>query len=338
MALKATTLNSAVLKEVELEEVELKEQLISLHFFQQYLKCHLEYDNVGMLSVTAIADGLSHQSFKVCFKVRSVKHIFFVKCFTEKNADTRNTEINVTKVTGRAGLSPKVVYADDQFLITEFIDGNTLESIPLVTQEKVHHCLSLMEQLHQINHDDIAVNSLTPFIINEFDPSDILNSLIKALALSEQEVVQEIADDVLLLMPKVDKNQQVLCHGDMNFSNVFVGTVINENKLYLLDFECACVAEAEFDIAMMIAVNSLPVDVVFKHSYLAGLSKRRITRYLLLSLFINGLWYFNAACNHRGKIKKQRLLSLAKAQFIRFDSLNLIEESLASVLNFECKI
>jgi thiamine kinase-like enzyme len=333
VALEKTALNSAVLKEVEL-----KEQLISLPFFQPHLKHHLKYDNAGMLSVTAIADGLSHQSFKVC----GAEHTFFVKCFTEKNADTRNTEINVTKVTARAGLSPKVVYADDQFLITEFIDGNTLESIPLVTQEKVHHCLSLMEQLHQINHDDIVDKALSHIRITALTPSVILNSLIKALALSEQEVVQEtlqeIADNVLLLMPKVDKNKQVLCHGDMNFSNVFLGKVINENQLYLLDFECACVAEAEFDIAMMIAVNSLPVDVVFKHVYLAGLSKQKVTRYLLFSLFINGLWYFNAACAHGDIIEKQSLFSLAKTQFIRFDSLNLIEESLASVLNFECKI
>jgi thiamine kinase-like enzyme len=106
----------------------------------------------------------------------------------------------------------------------------------------------------------------------------------------------------------------------------------NCNRAWLIDFECAQLAPAEFDLAMFIAVNTFGkqdiTQLIAKYQTLVPtykLNSSLLQYYLLYSFFINGLWYLSnikpaAHIEIETTEVENKMLGLAIEQWAAFDS------------------
>ena len=145
----------------------------------------------------------------------------------------------------------------------------------------------------------------------------VVHNLLVDSGLSEQQYI--CIESTLKKLPKINIGRPlVVCHGDVNFSNVIFG-----KNTYLVDFECACKAEAEYDLAMMIAINLLnkSQQSTLLTTYEINNSIKpcydRLSSYLPYCYLINGLWYL-LKYREEGHSKYYQL---AQKQFSAFDFL-----------------
>lgn len=264
-------------------------------------------------SINKIPSGLSQH----CFKVTADNKVYFAKTISN------DTEVSVTEYAGKSGLSPSLIYHDKHWLITNFIDANNLAQSTLKTDDKINHAMKLMVQCHQLN--------VKPA---ELSAKYIINSLINNshYPKSQKVALSQLAE--LIIEPLSISRNDVCCHGDLNFSNVLINQY---QSAWLVDYECACIAPLEYDLAMFIAVNNLPSDeitmIIEQYEIQSSLyvDLQLLNHYLLFCYFINTLWYFNTY-HEKVLIKettedKQALLKHAQKQWHAFHSLITIDDS-----------
>jgi len=235
------------------------------------LPCFTQVD-----SISIIASGLSQH----CFKVTADNKVYFAKTLSD------NTEVLVAECAGKSDLGPSVIYHDQHWLISNFIDTDNLALSTLGADEKIKHAMKLMVQCHQLN--------IKPA---ELSAKDIINSLINNSHYPKSQKAALFQLAKLILEPLTISLNNVCCHGDLNFSNILMNQAKNA---WLVDYECACTAPVEYDLAMFIAVNSLDNNdrtrtiEQYETQSSVCVDLELLNRYLLFCYFINTLWYFNA--------------------------------------------
>ncbi len=274
----------------------------------------------GALTVSDINQGDSEQ----CFKVIDQKGIYFVKYFQQQQTSIVRQQVSqLNQLTDLLNLSPKLVFSDQYWQVYPFIDGVTLNNLSLPITNKIEQAIKLMVSCHQ----DISKEKLTYF--PELGIEEVVQPLTISLTPSQIDLISQITAK---LVDSLKITPEVICHGDINFSNIIVA-----QQSWLIDFDCACLANPEFDIAMMYAVNELPeqspqltidycIDYYHQNAKMEVKPlKLLVMRYLAFSYLINGLWYYEQAVKQDSKL----LLSKAKNQFNSFDQLKFVDQSLA---------
>jgi thiamine kinase-like enzyme len=282
----------------------------------------------GISKIEPIEQGLSHK----CFKVTTVDGLFFAKFFKNKSSKINQSlalqkEFVLTSLAFTHQLTAEVVFHDQQWLISRFILAPTLSNTALTANEKIDHCLTVMAQCHQL-----PINENLKELVKVLKLDELIEQLKGdcLLSQSQDKYLTQLIDPLIKKCINADveqsvlKSKKVLCHGDINYSNVIVG-----EKNWLIDFECAYIAAPEFDLAMMIAVNEITLapfkkslknlcqQYALKHLKKPFIDDDLVTRYLLLCFIINGLWYFSQAKQQEGKNYRE----LSEKQFIYFDKL-----------------
>jgi len=265
------------------------------------LPCFTEIEELSLLT-----DGFSH----TCVKVTTTTNVFFAK---KLNATTAEGEANASMACAEQGISPHIVYLDRQWLITEFIDGTSLADAKINADLKTVIALRLLASCNNLVASEYyqAIPMLnTSQSVNALlvKPTSILAPHLNFL----DKVTHSLTGAIDSLIIKTQPNN-VLCHGDVNFTNVLLG---KDKRAWLIDFECAHRAPVEFDLAMFIAVNDIPVEQLENiiDTYIALVPSVNINfdllhHYLLYSFYINGLWYLD-----------NDLQALAVTQWSAFDS------------------
>jgi len=105
----------------------------------QSLPCFAEIVDISML-----VDGMSH----TCSKVTTASQVYFVK---RLNKETAREEVVSCRYAADHGLSPKVIYYDNTWLVTEYVDSVTVDKAELSTDKCINTSLTLMAKLHQLS-------------------------------------------------------------------------------------------------------------------------------------------------------------------------------------------
>jgi len=245
-----------------------------------------------------------------CFEVHCQGKKYFAKRFSQ-NKERRRAEIEASLAASSLALAPKVLYHDQDWIVSSFIDHK-----PAKEEVRTAACLNLVTRFHQIDIP-LPVHNVSEVIKNLCNTNYLSQHQLALLAKIRERLARVLIPEKL-----------VPCHGDLNYSNLLFGI----EKAYLVDFDCACLAELEFDIAMFIAVNHIDLaqmdNILEKYQYFAGNNlapnKEKVMRYLLYCYLINGLWYLL-----RGKLQNDdRLIELAFKQFRCFDQFKFISQKL----------
>ncbi len=276
--------------------------------------------------ISPINSGLSGHSFKVETQGR----LYFAKSLQRSN--TAHIELQVHQQAAIKGLSPTICYADQNWLITDFIQGDELSKAKLSIEDKLAVAVTIMYQFHQVSTEPLLDN-LPRLAITKTINDLLATSLYSA---KQIELITQIGEK---LAHSITVQGATVCHGDINFTNVLLsdnGQLLNaHNTHYLIDFECACLADVEYDIAMLLAINTID-----KHSqqsiisHYETLSKRdnslnintdKVTCYLSFCYLINGLWFYGKYKHKQDK----KLLHYANTQFNLFDQLDIFKVKLS---------
>jgi len=272
---------------------------------------------IRIASISPIEQGDSHQSFKVIDQNK----VYFVKRLSKlQNVDENNLVVEISR---QLSITPTLIFSTAHWQVYEYINGQSLALTSLSMMDKVNTCIDVMV----LCHDELSFIA-KDINLHTLNPRKVINELSINLSEQQWEFIDKIVDKLcnpLLVSPVT------ICHGDINFFNI-----ITEQHVWLIDFECACLADAEFDIAMMIAINELDYTSIriiieyciksyqFKSKNKVKLSKDMIMNYLSFCYLINGLWYKERS----GKVGSDLFSNKANKQFDYFDKLSLGCESL----------
>jgi len=282
----------------------------------------------GHCKVESLVCGESHASFKVTFNKNFVETNYFVKSLAG-HQETAMAEIDSHLLAAEIGLAPRIIYHSPLWLVSEFIVGDSLanfgvEDLAHVTINKIMISMNLMAKAHQltpsVNHHVLDIEKL---LLSQKNQQHVTPLQHVALNITLSKIVPDQADH----------NDLVLCHGDVNYDNIRLSHSFKQdyalNKTWLVDYECSYLAEAEYDIAMFIAVNEFCLDDVsdviqsYQYYSMISLNKEKVRAYLACCYLINGLWYFEAANESK---QAEKLIVKARQQFTLFDQLELLAE------------
>ena len=245
------------------------------------------FDGVTIESITPFFNGLSH-------------HVFNVRCLDDKlgsqyncvakwleGHQTGDKEASVTTYLAKHQLTPTVMFCNSQWLITSYLAGSTLMNANLSIQQKLELSTELLNQLYCIGEDDQLLG------VNLFDPLPYVDTLIQASTFSSS-IKTSLLDLVKAHSVDMSALKKVIIHGDANFCNFIFKT--GEDSLQMIDFEASSFSTREYDIAMLLAVNHIPMKTIHlvkkTHNIFSEISQISVMRYLVISCLINVLWYF----------------------------------------------
>jgi thiamine kinase-like enzyme len=280
--------------------------------------------------IERLTGGESHQCFKVTVNKNTIEQNFFVKSFVG-HQQTAKAEIASHLLAANMAVAPAIIYHSASWLVTEFINGDSLtgfykQQTVSVANNKLTVAMYLMVKTHQLtppeNHPVLAIEEL---LYHQASNSKLSQSQHIAL----QKIISEITP------PQAKHNHLVLCHGDVNYENIRVSALFNnespQKHAWLVDFECSCLAEAEYDLAMFIAINEFSVNDIdvliqdYQQFTNATIDEQKVRTYLACCYLINGLWYFEAGYQHK---QAQKLMAKAHQQLVLFDQLGLLTEKI----------
>ncbi|WP_016954511.1 phosphotransferase [Catenovulum agarivorans] len=242
----------------------------------------IEQNFGSILNIEPINKGYSNQCFKLQVLDGSNQHQnLFVKSLNNKDAAHIQHEHQARSIAEQAQLTPKCLLQNTQhkLLVTEYVQTDTqacIEDIALLLVH-THSSDSQLVQIHQ------------PNIIPQRLAADI-----QALASADK------IDITLLELAKQldsDCTNQVFCHGDISRDNILK----TRDKTYLVDWEYARMASAEYDLAASICINQFNtaeqnqlVDEYQKHSQ-SSINQDLLLQYIQVFEYLNKLWFAKLA-------------------------------------------
>ncbi|MBO9490637.1 phosphotransferase [Endozoicomonas sp. G2_1] len=304
-----------------------------------------EQSALARIELTPLSQGLSRQTAILSLHSQEqARQGFVVKDFSESDLQLR-VEHEVQFLLDGSNLSAKVCYVDRRIIISQFLQGPLLSNPRFTESERLNYSVNALVQLHQLPTSGLNQ-------VKKLKPKALIDSFLRQMELKRaslpaahhQFIQQQVIacldwclDHILPLIKHVDDSQLTLCHGDLNFNNLIVDQQSNGR---LIDFESACLAEVEFDLAMLVAVNLL-TDIDLNHLVSQYRESRRnillknqgikcqyqesddvvcakkVTRYLFFCYLINGLWFLLAD----NQLDAQSQLAYAKQQFTQLRKL-----------------
>jgi thiamine kinase len=186
-----------------------------------------------------------------------------------------------------AGLAPALVHVDatHRFMVMEYVAGPVWTSQDFARPERLMQLGAALQALHAVTPPPVAPYDL-PALLRAH------HERLSAAVPEESGWFSELMDRaaVALEASGTRHRSQVLIHNDLYHSNL-----IGEDRLYLLDWEYAAVADPLFDLATLLAYYphaSPHADLLLDASRLTAVATPDMLRhtgwlYVLLSYF----WY-----------------------------------------------
>ncbi|MGJ8693155.1 MAG: phosphotransferase family protein [Thalassotalea sp.] len=289
--------------------------------------------NLGSIaSFNTINHGLSQYCFDV---VTEHSQQYIVKLYV--NGVTATLPELQAYQAFRNDFIPELIADSKHLIVLEKLSGQLLTTADFALHHKVSLALSGAKKLHQL--------TITPELsfCRALNFSAILTSLIQPL--TQQQTLFNLLNSAIgqqlqtlndYLNNKIVK--PVLCHGDLNFGNVFFDAIDDNLAVKLIDFESLCLMPREYDVAMLFAVNNIDIvalDHLFEPAWLTDdvaehlteqfvettsqLDKQLIQCYYRISLLINGIWYLNRYNSYQVERIETQKLQLAPASVNNID-------------------
>ena len=154
-------------------------------------------------------------------------------------------EAQLQRAAAQFGVAPPLIYADraQGFMITKYIDGRAWEASDLARPEALRWLGARLRALH-----DIVAPAVAPF-----DLGALLRGYcarLTAAAPAERALLASLLEqsEATLALCASGGRSATIVHNDLHHSNL-----IEADRLYLIDWEYAAVADPIFDLACVLA-------------------------------------------------------------------------------------
>ena len=284
-------------------------QLMELTLFEQISQITPEQAGYSNYTFSFIADGEK-----------------YIGKYIGKNTN-QSIEAQVCQIAYQQGIAPKVIYADNNWIILAFIEGQLINDAKLSIDDKLEQLLAPVIELHKV--EQTSLPNLT-----KLDIKQVIGQLLIKIKDVVPQLYQQVKVDIDTYISNIStcSDNLVVVHGDANFNNAIIEQ--NSSRVFLIDYEACSLAEREYELAMILAVNELSAlyvrPIIEKYLQLAGnslcISWEMVTRYYIVSLVINALWYMceysaNQLPSYLEKANKQLaiLSSITGTQYLSID-------------------
>ncbi len=226
-----------------------------------------------------------------CYRVKSRVNEYFVKLYPETLPQKSSVSQlqTIQKIVADAGIAPPLIDQNPQsgYLVSRFIDAFSLSHPNNQHLDKIALLTKALVKCHSVKIDE----GFTPL-----DLPSVFEHLLSRLNISEQQACHfKRYVNTILAKINASSGQYCLIHGDLNYGNI----MINAKTLMVVDWDSGHYFDAEYDIAMACSINRLctaeTLSLVKKYQkHLQNgvkVDPLKVTRYLVLSNLINGLWY-----------------------------------------------
>ncbi len=192
--------------------------------------------------IRAISDGRTNQNYFV----HAGNRTFFARLGVDlpHHGITRANEVRCCRLAAAADIAPKVVFAVEGVLVTEFIDGRTLVQGEPISDEILVRLAQGLRHLHE---------SEVPADLAPFDPVERCRRQLAALP--DSAVSPTRRRRVLEILQRAPRREaRSLIHGDLIPENV----IVRDDALFLVDWEYAGLGDPLVDLAMVGVHFGLP--------------------------------------------------------------------------------
>ncbi|MCH1625358.1 phosphotransferase family protein [Fredinandcohnia quinoae] len=149
------------------------------------------------------------------------------------------------------GIVPKLIWTKrlengDVITAQHWLSGRELEPVEMYGQnvagllKKIHHSAELLDMLKRLGKKAILPKDIL---------SEILNSLMIDKELRQSHIIKKALDFLEKEEMNVQYDSHVVCHSDVNHNNWLLTDV---DKLYLIDWDGAMIADPAMDLGMLL--------------------------------------------------------------------------------------
>ena len=184
-----------------------------------------------------LTGGLSNRSWKVVHGGRTA----VLKIDTAPRSapfNSRLAEQRIQSAAAAADLAPRVLYADEQVYLTEYLDGVVWQRADLDEPDNMERLAEALRRVHAL-----------PLTGRSFDAREALQYYLRQIEAPDQDVVRRCEAVVAAWHPPATLR---CCHNDLVAENL-----ISVPALRFLDWEYACDNDPLFDLATVIEHHQL---------------------------------------------------------------------------------
>jgi aminoglycoside phosphotransferase (APT) family kinase protein len=199
-------------------------------------------------------------------------------------AADRAAERELHRAAAAAGIAPRIIHADEQWLITEFIAGRSWTSMDFGDPGRLERLGCTLRRLHE----------LAPPQSGRIDLLRALQSYVRRIQVVAPETPQlEVflgeARGAWSVSGAADRPVAIV-HHDLHGSNL----IDARGGLMLIDWECAAVADPLLDVACILSYHETArahAPLLLKHSGLGTISPAQLAATVWLFDLHTYLWY-----------------------------------------------
>jgi aminoglycoside phosphotransferase (APT) family kinase protein len=166
-----------------------------------------------------------------------------------KNNFNYRSELEILESLSDSGIAPKIYFASSDILIMEKISGKHPTAEEIFTNERLTNLVSIIKKIHSIP----AAN------FKNYNPESILEEFLIHRETSEElkstftPLYEELLQEFFQLPPNVTTElNDVVSHNDISLRN----TIINEDRVRLIDFERVAKCSPFVDLANLALITS----------------------------------------------------------------------------------
>jgi aminoglycoside phosphotransferase (APT) family kinase protein len=237
-------------------------------------------------AIAALPGGSVNKSFRVDTRAGSFVLRLNDAAGTVLGAN-HGREVRLHAAAALAGVAPELIYADpgDGFMIVRYVAGDAWDALDLARPERLRKLGATLSTLHAI----------APPAVVPFDLAAILRghaaNLIEAQP-AERVLLEGLMDraDAALALCASGGREATIVHNDLYHLNLIEG-----ERLYLIDWEYAAVADPIFDLACILAyypqAEPFAQELLDATRLAADVSTAELLRARFLFLLLSFLWY-----------------------------------------------
>jgi thiamine kinase-like enzyme len=190
-------------------------------------------------TIDIIHGGMTNQNFRIEDK----RGVFFVRRGESLPhlGILRSNELLCHQSAANLGLSPAIVYTQGAWVVSQWIEGQSLSPESLCESNRLEAVAKLLARLHQGAHE--VAGEFTYFCV--FQTIATYLSRAKQLNASMPDELEKQSQQLLTLSKDRHPFHPKLCHNDLLPANI----IDDGQRLWLVDWEYAGMGSSLFDVA-----------------------------------------------------------------------------------------
>ncbi|MCP0886747.1 phosphotransferase family protein [Ligilactobacillus sp. WILCCON 0076] len=165
------------------------------------------------------------------------------KLFLKRNTSPFLAALSIEEITPRLVWTKRMT-SGDTLTAQEWMDGRCLKRKEMTSE-------SVSALLYRVHHSQLLRRMLRQVGGSVLTPRELLNQYFRGLPadLRHNPLLKNVANRLRTTQPYFERSNYEVCHGDLNHKNWLLS---EENRLYLVDWESAIIADPAYDLSMLI--------------------------------------------------------------------------------------